>query len=100
MAIITTMTDTLQTALVPRHEALINFSKYLAKHHFTSSSVPFPGTPHPSDITAIELRNADPWEFMTEQDIADLKDLYADLTAISQRAHDRGVKLIIDAEYR
>lgn len=36
---------------------------------------------------------------LTAQDIADLKDLHSDLNAICQHAQERGVKLIIDAEY-
>lgn len=37
---------------------------------------------------------------MTEKDIADIKDLYEDLVMIGKRAQERGVKLIIDSEYR
>lgn len=36
---------------------------------------------------------------MTEQDIAALKELYVDLTAVCQHAQERGVKIIIDAEH-
>ena len=76
---------------------MINLSRYLVQHR-PSTSVPFPGTPHPSDLEVL-YRKSDTIDTLTEQDLKDLKDLYADLNAICQHAHERGVKIIIDAEH-
>lgn len=37
---------------------------------------------------------------MTAKDVADIKELYEDLVRIGMKAQERGVKLIIDSEYR
>lgn len=61
--------------------------------------VPFPGTPQLTDLDILYGKSASADGILTEQDIADLKDFHADMDAVCQRAHERGVKLIIDAEY-
>lgn len=37
---------------------------------------------------------------LSPKDISSLRELYADLERICDRAQDRGVKVIVDAEYR
>ena len=89
----------IQTALIPHHEALIHFSQYLVDHR-PKTSISFPGTPDNSDLGILQSTAPPMVGVLTSQDIADLKDLYADLNAICQRAHERGVRIIIDAEHR
>ncbi|EKM60545.1 uncharacterized protein PHACADRAFT_246555 [Phanerochaete carnosa HHB-10118-sp] len=85
------------TALLPSHQSMVNFSRYLLQHR-SSTSVPFPGTLHQSDLDVF-YRKVDANEILADQDILDLKDLFTDLNAICQHAHERGVKIIIDAEH-
>lgn len=65
-------------------------------------TIPFPGCPRPTDLDILLDERAlnPPSKFLTNQDIIDLRELYSDLRRISTRAQERGVKLIIDAEYR
>ncbi|RXW18987.1 hypothetical protein EST38_g6864 [Candolleomyces aberdarensis] len=62
--------------------------------------IPFPGSPFPSDMNFIlsstESRDG---SGLTPEDIHDLRELYNDLLSICKRAQERGVKLILDAEY-
>lgn len=64
----------------------------------TSPPVPFPGCPHPSDLAFIES-GAHPPSTLSKEDIKALKDLYQDLSRIAERGEQRGVKIIVDAEY-
>ena len=88
-----------QTALLPHHHSLINLSKYLVSHR-PPTDVPFPGTPDTSDLDVLYHPTPDAESVLTPQDITDLKDLHADLNAICKHAHERGVRIIIDAEHR
>ena len=88
-----------QTALLPHHQALINLSKYLITSR-PKTSVPFPGSPDITDLDVLYKGAPALGNPLTQQDITDLKDLYSDLDAICQRAQERGVRIIIDAEHR
>lgn len=68
--------------------------------HRPATSVPFPGTPDASDLDILYTSSPDLEGLLTPQDITDLKDLHADLNLICNRAHERGVRIIIDAEHR
>ncbi|KIK65953.1 hypothetical protein GYMLUDRAFT_38417 [Collybiopsis luxurians FD-317 M1] len=87
------------TALVPDAQSLIALSSHiLATRPQRQLSVPFPGCPRPTDLSVLD----DPTprsKYLTEKDISSLRELYSDLRRISLRAQQRGVKLIIDAEY-
>ncbi|KAF7796593.1 hypothetical protein EIP86_007774 [Pleurotus ostreatoroseus] len=86
------------SALLPRHQALMNLSKYLVKHR-PSIPIAFPGTPDASDLDILYKPSVDAAEDLTEQDVIDLRDLRADLDAICKKARERGVRIIIDAEH-
>ncbi|PFH48288.1 hypothetical protein AMATHDRAFT_150233 [Amanita thiersii Skay4041] len=87
------------TALLPDSNALINLSKHIINTRPVqkTQSIPFPGSPTVSDL-AVLLPLA-PSSDLTPQDISSLKELHADLERICTRAQQRGVKIIIDAEY-
>ncbi|KAJ3921457.1 FAD-linked oxidoreductase [Lentinula edodes] len=86
------------TALLPDAQSLIALSSHiLATRPQHEPSIPFPGCPRPTDLNVLNT-NADS-KFLSEKDIASLRELYSDLRRISLRAQERGVKLLIDAEY-
>lgn len=90
----------LQTALLRDASALIRLSSYLLDTRPTTSSpIPFPGTPRATDLDILykPVRRTKP---LNAEDIALLRDLHADLVRICTRAQERGVTIIIDAEYR
>lgn len=89
-----------QTALLPNHQSIINLSKFLVQNRPTSTKIPFPGTPDPSDLNILYTSSRPTDSPLTDQDIVDLNELHADLNAICKHAQERGVKIIIDAEYR
>jgi proline dehydrogenase len=65
-------------------------------------SVPFPGSPRPTDFDVLDV---DPVKLsetcpLTSEDVAALKELKEDLFRVCQRAKERGVKILIDAEHR
>lgn len=84
--------------MVPRAESLHRFSKYLvATRPSSSPPVLFPGQPHPSDLDVLLSSNAS--GPLSQEDIKDLAQLRDDLRAICKKAQERGVKIIMDAEY-
>ncbi|KAJ3873721.1 FAD-linked oxidoreductase [Lentinula edodes] len=86
------------TALLPDAQSLIALSSHiLATQPQHEPSIPFPGCPRPTDLNVLNT-TADS-KFLSEKDIASLRELYSDLRRISLRAQERGVKLLIDAEY-
>ncbi|KAF4566625.1 hypothetical protein EYR36_012057 [Pleurotus pulmonarius] len=102
------------TALLPDAQSLINFSSYIiANRSAPPIPVAFPGYPELSDldvlydttsndakITATDSLPANSTaQTLTDEDIASLRDLHSDLIRICQRAQERGVRVIIDAEY-
>lgn len=84
--------------MVPRAESLHRFSRYLvATRPSSSPPVLFPGQPHPSDLDI--LTSPDVPTSLTQEDIKDLAQLRDDLRAICKKAQERGVRIIMDAEY-
>ena len=84
--------------MVPRAESLHRFSKYLvATRPSSSPPVLFPGQPLPSDLDVLLSSNAS--GPLSQEDIKDLAQLRDDLRAICKKAQERGVKIIMDAEY-
>ncbi|OBZ78571.1 Proline dehydrogenase 1, mitochondrial [Grifola frondosa] len=80
-------------------ESLLNLSKHLvATRPLTSPHVAFPGCPLPTDLDVLDAQA--PLGPLTPGDVAALRELRADLHAICSRAKERGVRIIIDAEYR
>ncbi|KIL62170.1 hypothetical protein M378DRAFT_187387 [Amanita muscaria Koide BX008] len=86
------------TALVPAH-ALLNYSKHLVhmRQSGNSQSVPFPGCPTSSDLEILHTKQQSP--FLSQEDINSIKDLHTELERVCTHAQQRGVKVIIDAEY-
>ena len=90
----------MQTSLVPDPSALTRLSAYLlATRPTTSPPIPFPGCPSAADLDILykSVKRTNP---MSPEDIAVLRDLHNDLVRICTRGRERGVKVIIDAEYR
>ncbi|CAL1696953.1 unnamed protein product [Somion occarium] len=87
------------TAMLPNAQSLINLSKHLVDTRPTVPSVvPFPGAPHLTDLDVLESPTIQ-GTLLTERDIIDLRNLYADLIKVCTRAQERGIRLLIDAEY-
>ncbi|KAK0442123.1 FAD-linked oxidoreductase [Armillaria borealis] len=78
--------------------ALLHYSTALLASR-PKSSVPFPGCPHASDLDILYAPIGSIKSDLTEGDIKSLRELHGDLNRICKRAKERGVKIIIDAEY-
>ncbi|EIN13286.1 FAD-linked oxidoreductase [Punctularia strigosozonata HHB-11173 SS5] len=88
------------TALLPDAQTLVNFSSYLVNSRpRTKSPIAFPGYPVPTDLDILASPSPPAKTPLTTQDIVALKELYDDMFRICSRAQERGVKVIIDAEY-
>ncbi|KAJ3739841.1 hypothetical protein DFH05DRAFT_1513005, partial [Lentinula detonsa] len=74
------------------------FSHILATRPQVEPSIPFPGCPYPTDLNILDTESSS--KFLNDKDIVSLRELHSDLRRICLRARERGVKLIIDAEYR
>lgn len=95
------------TALLPDANALRALSSHIVASRKTlpspESLVPFPGSPRIGDLDIISSpltatpNNLPP---LTPDQIRDIRDLYANLHKICERANEKGVKVIMDAEYR
>ncbi|CAE6499008.1 unnamed protein product [Rhizoctonia solani] len=88
------------SALVPSADSLKRMSKFLLESRPKDDDVPFPGTPGSFDM--VVFRGAkDPLieGGLTEEDITSLRTLYEDLRTVCNRAKERGVRLIFDAEH-
>ena len=83
---------------MPDHHVLTKLSKYLVQ---TRPAVPvaFPGAPQSNDLDVLDTYPLSAREFLSPDDIAILKELRAGLEAIGQRASERNVRIIIDAEH-
>jgi proline dehydrogenase len=76
---------------------LIRLSQHLVRSRLPSS-IPFPGSPAPYELDILAASEDSP--FLSSADRTDLLNLRADLFRICQRARERRVKVIVDAEYR
>lgn len=86
------------SALLPDANALLHYSTALLALR-PKTSVPFPGCPHASDLDVLYAPIGPIKSDLTEDDIKSLRELHSDLNRICKRAKERGVKIIIDAEY-
>ncbi|KAF9529861.1 FAD-linked oxidoreductase-like protein [Crepidotus variabilis] len=95
------------TALLPDANALIALSSWIVNSRKSlprsapESAVPFPGAARMEDLKLIlhpstSKLSKDP---LSPEHLRQLKELYNDLVRICTRAKDRGIKVIIDAEY-
>ena len=102
------------TALLPDSHTLIAWSSHItaSRKSLPSSSmeatVPFPGTARIEDMDVI-LRSPSPnsssvlstsHPSLTPTQIQHIHELYTDLVRICTHAREKGVKIIVDAEYR
>ena len=101
------------TALLPDSHALIAWSSHIAASRkflppsTIEATVPFPGTARIEDMDVI-LRSPPPNSSslstshppLTPTQIHHIRELYADLVRICAHAKEKGVKVIVDAEYR
>ncbi|KAG6901249.1 hypothetical protein C0995_014626 [Termitomyces sp. Mi166 len=83
------------SALIPDANILVKFSSHLLNTRPTPSVV-YPGCPHSSDLDVLDKS---PAGTLMVEDITALRDFHADLVRICERAQERGVKIIVDAEY-
>ncbi|KAF9042154.1 FAD-linked oxidoreductase-like protein [Panaeolus papilionaceus] len=92
------------TALLPNADTLIAWSSQIVASRrepgtlSIDNKVPFPGSARTEDMESVLDPLSHPSKLTPEQ-TQDLRELYADLTRICQRAQEKGVKVIIDAEY-
>lgn len=98
------------TALLPDAHALWNLSAHIleARKGYRDppgrprlADVEFPGAPHDNDLDVVLKSKGESIPApLTQADAAALAQLYSDLCRICTRARERGVRIIIDAEYR
>ena len=86
------------------HDAriLTDLSKHLIKTRAAAdplSRVPFPGSPHPTDLEFLTHSLPQGPSYLTLEDISSLQELREDLKRICKRAQERNVRVIIDAEH-
>lgn len=86
------------SALLPDARALINLSKHVLQTRSSRRPIHFPGCPDPSDLDVLYESRGEIGPLST-QDIQDLRELHANLVRICSKAQERGVKIIVDAEY-
>lgn len=93
------------TALLPDAGALLALSSLIVesrKDHRTPvkyAAVPFPGSARKEDLDVI-LKTPPSIGHLTPAEVSGVRELYDDLVRICTRARERGIKIIIDAEYR
>lgn len=92
------------TALLPNAHALINLSEYITNARLRlqkdtpEAGIPFPGCPRLGDLDVV--LSPSPGVGLYPEDVRELKELHDDLVRICRRAEERGVRVLIDAEYR
>ncbi|KIJ98279.1 hypothetical protein K443DRAFT_680913 [Laccaria amethystina LaAM-08-1] len=91
------------TALLPNAHALINLSEYITNARLRlqkdapEAGIPFPGCPRLGDLDVV--LSPSPGVGLEPEDVRELKELHDDLIRICTRAEERGVRVLIDAEY-
>ena len=90
------------TALLPDASALLALSSFIVesrKDHRTAAAIPFPGSPRIGDLDVI-LKTPSVGHLLTPAQVSGVRELYNDLVRICTHAREKGVKIIVDAEYR
>jgi len=88
------------TALVPDASALIALSSYIIESRnglkgLPESSIPFPGSARTEDLDVLSKPSS-----LSPFHVHCIRELYSNLHRICSRAREKGVKVIVDAEYR
>ncbi|KAF8060829.1 FAD-linked oxidoreductase [Lyophyllum atratum] len=89
------------SALLPDSQALIKLSSHVLTTR-PNSAIPFPGCAHSSDLDILDQplpSTPQGPNALTAEDITSLRELHASLVRICTRAKQRGIKIIVDAEY-
>ena len=80
--------------------SLTKLSSHITDTRPRLPAIPFPGLPHHTDLDVLDTHKKNMASSIPSTDIHDLLNLKDDLIRICTRAQERGVKVIIDAEYR
>ena len=90
------------TAMLPDASALLALSSSIVessqKSHKNRGAIPFPGSPRIEDLDVI-LKTPSIGH-LTPAQVSGVRELYDDLVRICTHARERGIKIIVDAEYR
>ena len=88
------------TALLPDASALLALSSFIveSRKDHAAIHVPFPGSPRIEDLDVI-LKTPSMGQ-LTPAQVLGVRELYNDLVRICTHARERGIKIIVDAEYR
>jgi proline dehydrogenase len=87
------------TAMLPdASAALLALSSFIVQSRKDHAAVPFPGSPRIEDLDVI-LKTPSIGH-LTPAHVSGVRELYDDLVRICTHARERGVKIIVDAEYR
>jgi proline dehydrogenase len=86
--------------MLPDANPLIRLSsKILETRPSILIPIAFPGCAHSTDLDVLHNTTKGP-DSRTEDDISSLFQLHADMVHICTRAQEKGVRVVIDAEYR
>ena len=95
------------TALLPDPHALLALSSSIVESQKDLrtpgkyAAIPFPGSPRIEDLDAIlKPPSTGHLTTLTPAQISGIRELYDNLVRICTRAQAKGIKIIIDAEYR
>lgn len=96
------------TALLPDARALLAFSSSIVESRkdprtpVKHAVIPFPGSPRIEDLDVILKPSSTDRHptALTPAQISSVRELYDNLVKICTRAQERGIKIVIDAEYR
>jgi proline dehydrogenase len=91
------------SALLPDASALLALSSSIvesSKKVPIRAATPFPGSPMIEDLDVILKTPSIEIGHLTPAQVSEVRELYDDLVMICTHARKRGVKIIVDAEYR
>ena len=90
------------TAMLPDASALLALSSFIVessqKDRMIRGAIPFPGSPRIEDLDVV-LKTPSIGH-LTPTQVSGVRELYDDLVRICTHARERGIKIIVDAEYR
>jgi len=86
------------TAMVPSPDVLTRFSTYLLRNKPAEAQNVYPGCTHDTDLAVLDTKSS-PEGQLGLSDICVLSELRDDLIRLCTHAEQRGVRLMVDAEY-
>ena len=84
--------------MVPSPDVLTRFSTYLLRHKPAEAKNIYPGCTHRTDLAVLDTKPP-PNGQLSPSDIRVLSELRDDLIRLCTHAEQRGVRLMVDAEY-